>query len=377
MTYLEVFGADQQYRIDYVYDMEGVRSQKSIEGVTHKYITQNGKVVQETWGTNVLQFVYDTNGSPYAMRYSTDSGSSWRTYYYVLNLQGDVVALIYADGTVCATYSYNAWGEILSATTTSASAVSNLAAINPLRYRGYYYDTETGWYYLQSRYYDPIVKRFINADSYGSTGQGFLGYNMFAYCNNYPVARSDPNGEFFATLVGAIGGAIGGFIGAAINGDDPLKGALIGAGTGALAGLAVDFAVATGGLGGVAIAVVGGAIAGGIDSAANDIANGRSVDWGGAALSAGIGGVTNLLSFGLVDSSALKSGGNIIKNFVSNGTKQLVANTTRKVAGKVVSKTFVGVAKNVGKNILSNSVEAAIISGFNGVFKKGIQAACQ
>ena len=357
--------------------MEGVRSQKSIEGVTHKYITQNGKVVQETWGTNVLQFVYDTNGSPYAMRYSTDSGSSWRTYYYVLNLQGDVVALIYADGTVCATYSYNAWGEILSATTTSASAVSNLAAINPLRYRGYYYDTETGWYYLQSRYYDPIVKRFINADSYGSTGQGFLGYNMFAYCNNYPVARSDPNGEFFATLVGAIGGAIGGFIGAAINGDDPLKGALIGAGTGALAGLAVDFAVATGGLGGVAIAVVGGAIAGGIDSAANDIANGRSVDWGGAALSAGIGGVTNLLSFGLVDSSALKSGGNIIKNFVSNGTKQLVANTTRKVAGKVVSKTFVGVAKNVGKNILSNSVEAAIISGFNGVFKKGIQAACQ
>ena len=76
-------------------------------------------------------------------------------------------------------------------------------------------------------------------------------------------------------------------------------------------------------------------------------------------------------------SSALKSGGNIIKNFVSNGTKQLVANTTRKVAGKVVSKTFVGVAKNVGKNILSNSVEAAIISGFNGVFKKGIQAACQ
>lgn len=77
LTYLEVFGADQQYRIDYAYDMEGIRTQKTVEAVTHYYVTQNGKVVQETWGTNVLQFVYDTNGSPYAMRYSTDSGSSW------------------------------------------------------------------------------------------------------------------------------------------------------------------------------------------------------------------------------------------------------------------------------------------------------------
>ncbi len=66
-----------------------------------------------------------------------------------------------------------------------------MASINPLRYRGYYYDTETGFYYVQSRYYDPIVKRFINADSYASTGQGFLGYNMFAYCGNNPVNMID------------------------------------------------------------------------------------------------------------------------------------------------------------------------------------------
>lgn len=122
-----------------------------------------------------------------------------------------MVALIYADGTVCATYSYNAWGEILSVTTTSTSVVSNLAAINPLRYRGYCYDTETGWYYLQSRYYDPIVKRFINADTYSSTGQGFLGYNMFAYCNNNPVLYADSTGEFgwFTLAAAAIGAVIG------------------------------------------------------------------------------------------------------------------------------------------------------------------------
>ena len=200
---------------------------------------------------------------------------------------------------------------------------------------------------------------------------------MFAYCANCPVARDDPNGEFFGTLTGAIGGAIGGLIGAALNGDNLLMGALIGAGTGALAGLGVDFAVATGGLGGVALAAVGGALAGGIDSVANDVANGRPVDWGNAAFSAGTGAATNLLSFGLVDASSLKSGGKILKNFVSNGTKQLMNNTTHRVAGKTVSKSFFGVVKNIFKNIVSDSANAGLVSGFNSLFKKGIQRAIQ
>ena len=89
---------------------------------------------------------------------------------------------------------HDAWGNVLTAT-------GNLADVNPLRYRGYYFDTETGFYYLQSRYYDPIVKRFLNADAYGSTGQGFLGYNMFAYCNNKPVISVDPTGETFVNAV--------------------------------------------------------------------------------------------------------------------------------------------------------------------------------
>ena len=177
----------------YTYDMNGVRSSKTVNGVKHNYITQDGKVIREEYGTTVLEFVYDTNGAPYALRYSSDSGKSWLTYYYVLNLQGDVVKLIYTDGTVRAEYSYNAWGEIFSATNPSSSTV-NIQDINPLRYRGYYYDTETGWYYLQSRYYDPTVKRFINADGYASTGQGIRGANMFAYCNNNPVNFSDDGG---------------------------------------------------------------------------------------------------------------------------------------------------------------------------------------
>ena len=109
--------------------------------VTHEYLTLNGKVARETIRTNntltaVLDFIYDESGRPFALKYSTD-GTSFETYYYVLNLQGDVVKLIQESGGVVARYTYDAWGNILD-------SGGNLAAINPLRYRGYYYDNETG-----------------------------------------------------------------------------------------------------------------------------------------------------------------------------------------------------------------------------------------
>ena len=184
-----------------VFIMNGVRSRKTVGGVAHDYVTQNGRVIQERYGTTVLQFVYGTDGNPYAMRYSQDSGSTWQTFYYILNLQGDVVKLVDANGTVCAEYSYDAWGKCLSQTTAASCAVANLADRNPLRYRGYYYDTETGWYYLQSRYYDPIVKRFINADSYATTPTGYTDCNMFVYCGNNPDNQKDPEGQFWITAI--------------------------------------------------------------------------------------------------------------------------------------------------------------------------------
>ena len=162
--------------------------------VTHEYLTLNGKVARETIRTNntltaVLDFIYDESGKPFALKYSTN-GTSFQTYYYVLNLQGDVVELIhYIPGfeyESVATYEYDAWGNV--------SSSGRLAEINPLRYRGYYYDNETGFYYLQSRYYDPVNRRFINADGLISSNWSFSGLNMFAYCENDPVGRSDPSG---------------------------------------------------------------------------------------------------------------------------------------------------------------------------------------
>ena len=110
-------------------------------------------------------------------------------YYYVYNLQGDVTHIIDASKNIVGTYQYDAWGKILN--------INNLTAIaqaNPFRYRGYYYDTESGLYYLNSRYYNAEWGRFINADGYVSTGQGITGYNMYEYCNNNPVMQADYTG---------------------------------------------------------------------------------------------------------------------------------------------------------------------------------------
>lgn len=168
--------------LDFTYDSSGLRTSKTVDGVTHKYLYAGGKLMRETYGSNTLDFFYDANGTPYALKYNGT------VYYYITNLQGDVIQIVDASGNAVATYEYDPYGKVISATGT-------LAETNPIRYRGYYYDTETGLYYLQSRYYDPEIVRFVNGDSYASTGQGLLGNNMFAYCVSNPVNMSDPAGH--------------------------------------------------------------------------------------------------------------------------------------------------------------------------------------
>ncbi len=171
-------------------DADGLRLTKVVDGVTHNYLWQGDRLVSEQYGTTELEFFYDEPGVPCALDYNGT------IYYYITNLQGDVIGIVDASGTIKARYKYNAWGEDIDTT----AAVSNIETINPLRYRGYYYDSETGLYYLQSRYYDPVVCRFINADDFAATGQGFVGYNMYAYCGNNPVSRKYLHGSAFETV---------------------------------------------------------------------------------------------------------------------------------------------------------------------------------
>ncbi len=196
--------------LNYTYDSEGIRTSKTVGSTTTKYLLNGTQILAQKTGSTTLSFFYDQQGNRIAM-----ADSSNHFYYYIYNLQGDVIALADAStGKLAATYTYDAWGKIVKINNQAPEKVAstNIANLNPFRYRGYYYDTETSLYYLQSRYYDPEVGRFINADAHIVTDQdSVLTTNMYAYCQNNPVMRSDQNGESwrdvarFGLAVAAVG----------------------------------------------------------------------------------------------------------------------------------------------------------------------------
>ena len=163
-----------------------------------------------------MQYVYDESGSPIGINYRTNAYAAnvFDVFYFEKNLQGDIVAIYNDSGTRIGTYTYDAWGNFIISTTSGITSLENsiVRTYNPFRYRGYYYDKDIGMYYLQSRYYNPQWGRFVNADGYISTGTGFLGYNMFTYCNNNPVMNVDPMGDC-PWLFFAIGFGVGLYIG--------------------------------------------------------------------------------------------------------------------------------------------------------------------
>ena len=144
-----------------------------------------------------MVYIYDAAGQPIGMSHFQD-GTLVDTYLYEKNIQGDVVAVYEYDGDLVVRYAYNAWGAVSETEYGSEYDESSFAVeCNPFRYRGYYYDTETDLYYLNSRYYDPAVGRFLNADGvdFLGTDEGLLSYNLFAYCLNDPVNRTDDSGN--------------------------------------------------------------------------------------------------------------------------------------------------------------------------------------
>ena len=280
-----------------------------------------------------MRFSYGADGTPL----SVTLGST--TYYYVTNLQGDVIGILNSNGVMVVEYTYDAWGRLLS---TEGSAKDDIGLYNPLRYRGYVYDRETGLYYLQSRYYNPEWGRFINADDPGYMGvDGTLpSYNLFVYCGNNPVMGYDPTGRFVITLstiitaaliglaVGATAGGVAGAAVAACNDTDIatgfvsgfIGGAILGAGAGVgalfLAPLVVGEGVAIGIAGGVTALSTGGAIAsgltiggitgmvgGGVADLTNQLGNNDmnwdNVDYGSVAISAVEYGALNMVSTGM------------------------------------------------------------------------------
>ena len=159
---------------------------------TNIYGPRNGFLERMNYGNGAyIEYQYDPLYRVNAM-WLNGFKRNGVTYTYVYNGLGDVMEILDKDGNAVVSYLYDAWGAPISITGPMAST---LGVQNPIRYRGYYYDTETGLYYLQSRYYDPVVGRFLNADGLLGANGDLMSYNLFAYCSNNPVNMSDPTGE--------------------------------------------------------------------------------------------------------------------------------------------------------------------------------------
>ena len=182
---------------EYTYLSDGQRYTKTTGGKKTTYLYNNGLLLSETTGNEVINYYYDSDGTILGIGYKKGSNPE-KHYFFEKNAFGDVIAVYRnSDSVLIGTYEYDLWGNPVSVNeAASGRDTDGILQKNPFRYRCYYYDTETGFYYLNSRYYDPQTRRFISADSMvTNTGTDVFGYNLYSYCNNSPLNRTDSNGH--------------------------------------------------------------------------------------------------------------------------------------------------------------------------------------
>jgi len=192
--------------LSFKYNSDGIRTEKTVNGVTTKYTLFGDKVSFETTGSDKIHYSYDASGNLFSMNMNGTE------YYYTRNAQGDITGLIDNAGNLVVSYTYDTWGKLVS---TTGSLASTIGVKNPYRYRGYRYDIETGLYYLQSRYYNPDWGRFVNADDEGLLEvdqDSLIENNLFVYALNNPVNMEDSTGFIAANIAAGLIGAGAGFI---------------------------------------------------------------------------------------------------------------------------------------------------------------------
>ncbi|MEE0128969.1 MAG: RHS repeat-associated core domain-containing protein [Eubacterium sp.] len=177
--------ADGENTIEYAYNGDGNRISKTVNGVKTEFVYNGDILAGQITGDDKIVFMYDNNSDIFGFILNGTE------YYYIKNAQNDVVAIADKDGNVLANYAYDSWGKVTEITGNTA-----LAEQNPIRYRSYYFDFETEWYFLNTRYYSPDMCRFINADGVVGANSDVLAYNNFAYCSNDPVNNTDSNGQW-------------------------------------------------------------------------------------------------------------------------------------------------------------------------------------
>ena len=286
----------------FIYNDEGLRLSKTVNGVVHTYQLNGSQIVSECWGDKLIVYLYDASGAPIGMMYRTTSYAvnTFDVFWYEKNLQGDIIAIYNESGTKLVTYTYDAWGN--QTVSYFNGGASTGAKYNPFRYRGYYYDTDLAMYYLQSRYYDSKICRFISPDTTAvltATPMALTDKNLYAYCDNNPVTRVDDDGEFWNYVIGGVVGAIVGGVVAGVtsylnDGKVDLASVVINAAVGAISGV-----VAASGLGAIAQA----GITAGFSGLGNFVDQAQSkgienVNLGEVATSTVLGGLTSLAGTG-------------------------------------------------------------------------------
>ncbi len=307
LTYILNQNGDE---IEYQYDTNGIRRKKIVNGVETTFITNGSQILAMKQENKVMIFRYILNK---LVGFNYNDGSSSKEYIYQRNIQGDIIGIFDDNGNFVGGYAYDGYGNHII-----TQDVDEIASLNPFRYRGYFFDDETQLYYLNSRYYDPELGRFISPDTLSildETRGQINGLNLYMYCGDNPVMRVDPSGMAWwdwvlATLV----------VGVLVVG-------------------AVAATVLSGGL--LAGALTGAAISGGISLVSSAISG--ELNWGQFALDIGMGAISGLVgASGLSRAVSTAIGG--FTGFISSAGSQLIEGKSFSELdiGKIVLGTIIG-----------------------------------
>lgn len=339
-----------------LFNASGQRISKTVNGTTYNYHYLGDQLVEMAWGANRMHFTYDAVG-PLSVNFNGTE------YFYLKNAQGDVTGLVDSTGAKVVHYTYDPWGKTWSA---SGTLATTLGTFNPLRYRGYVYDTETGLYYLNSRYYNPAWGRFINADTTDVLGASLdkanWDKNLFAYCDNNPIIRVDHGGQIWMLIGAAVGAFVSGAVSAisqyATTGSINWKTVGINAAAGAVSG-----ALATTGIGLVA-SIGANAGLGGAAYVSDQIVNGDEITLDGLVTNTIAGGVGGAIGGSGANakglSAAWKSASNSItrelrRANIKYAAKRISAYTAEKTAIKIAAKIAVG---RIGFGTIASAITA-------------------
>ena len=356
----------------YEYNAAGQRTSKtktysySGESITTEFIYEGDLLVgQKTSdGKGDMTFLHDDTGAYIGLIYEGVE------YYYMKNVQGDIIGIVDAEGVIQAVYTYEPFGKLFSIETKSGflryDGDWSVGGMNPIRYRGYYYDYDTKLYYLNSRYYDPYVGRFINADDTDTllcSPYELTDKNLFAYCDNNPIMRVDYIGDFWMLIGGAIGALVGGAVSAVsqyvTTGKIDWRVVGVNAAAGAISG-----AIASTGVG--LFASIGiNAVLGGGTYVAEQVIKREKITVGGVVASTASGAISGIIGGKGTNAKGLSAAWGSAKKGISRELRRAnVKYATKQIAKYTVKKVTI-------KRMAAISISRFVIGAIGGTYSRG------